>query len=164
MSDGEGAYKNLARTGEIMTVEIFRDDDFLIKFSIPWSTRVQGKFLTRPDDPTNENRGDASPLGSSKNPRASIFDPWMGFDDKNPGVWKREKLFMCVPGLDNPLNRNVRMLTKWRLKERLCSYMCTSAHTLHTLISSPLSTYSAFVHTYAHILLSFITSTSSLHR
>ena len=120
MSDGEGAYKKLARTGEILTVEIFRDEDFLIKFTIPWSTRVQGKFLTRPNDPTDESRGDTSPLGSSKNPRASIFDPWMGFDDKNPGVWKREKLFMCVPGLDNPLNRNVRKLPKWRLEERLC--------------------------------------------
>ena len=111
MPDGEEAYKNLARTRELMTVEIFRDEDFLIKFTIPWSTRVQGKFLTRPDDPT-DNRKDAPPLGSSKNPRASTFDPWMGFDDKNPGVWKRQKLFMCVPGLDNPPSRNVIDLLK----------------------------------------------------
>ena len=75
MSDGEGAYKTLARTGEIMTVEIFRDDDFLIKFTIPWSTRVQGKFLTRPDDPTDESRGDASPWGSSNVPVGRGMNP-----------------------------------------------------------------------------------------
>lgn len=116
MSDGEEAYKKLARTSEVMTVEIFRDEGFLIKFAIPWSTRVQGKFLTRPDDPKHD-RGDEPPLGSSKNPRASIFDPWMGFDDKNPGVWRREKLFMCLPGLDNPPSRNVmKLLNRW-LKE-----------------------------------------------
>ena len=110
MTDGEEAYLTLARTGEIMTVEILRDEDSLIKFTIPWSTRVQGKFLTRPDDPTVDQSNASFPLGSSKNPRASKFDPWMGFDREIPGVWKREKLFMCVPGLDNPPSRNVRMV------------------------------------------------------
>jgi hypothetical protein len=107
MKDGEEAYLTLARTKEIMTVEILKDEDSLIKFTIPWSTRVQGKFLTRPDDPTVD-QSNAPPLGSSKNPRASAFDPWMGFDRDTPGVWKRKKLFMCVPGLDNPPSRKVR--------------------------------------------------------
>ena len=100
MENGEDAYMNLARSNEEVTVEIFRETVSLISFMVPWKTRVQSRFLSGPSD----RQEDAS-MGTSKNPRSSIFDPWMGFDRSTPGVWQREKLFMCVPGLESPISR-----------------------------------------------------------
>jgi hypothetical protein len=102
MKAGEDAYMNLARSKEEITVEIFREKTPLIVFTVPWSTRVQSKFLSHPRDVPD----DAS-MGMSTSPWASKFDPWMGFDRETPGVWKREKLFMCVPGLETPPSRKV---------------------------------------------------------
>ena len=102
MENGEDAYMNLARSNEEVTVEIFRETVSLIAFAIPWKTRVQSRFLSGPSD----RQEDAS-MGTSLNPRSSIFDPWMGFDRSTPGVWQREKLFMCVPGLESPISRKV---------------------------------------------------------
>ena len=103
MESGEDAYMNLARSNEEVTVEIFRETVSLITFTVPWKTRVQSRFLSGPSD----RQEDAS-MGTSTNPRSSIFDPWMGFDRSTPGVWQREKLFMCVPGLESPISRKVR--------------------------------------------------------
>ena len=102
MTGGEDAYMNLARSNQEITVEIFREKTPLIVFTVPWNTRVQSKFLSHPRDVPD----DAS-MGMSTNPWASKFDPWMGFDRETPGVWKREKLFMCVPGLETPPSRKV---------------------------------------------------------
>ena len=102
MDSGEDAYMNLARSHEEITVEIFRETVSLITFIVPWKTRVQSRFLSRPSD-----RQDDSSMGTSTNPRSSIFDPWTGFNRSAPGVWQREKLFMCVPGLESTVNREV---------------------------------------------------------
>ena len=102
MESGEDAYMNLARSNEEIAVEIFRETVSLVTFIVPWKTRVQSRFLSRPSD-----RQDDASMGTSKNPRSSIFDPWMGFDKSTPGVWQREKLFMCVPGLESPVHREV---------------------------------------------------------
>ena len=117
MTDAQQAYMNLARSMHNMTVEIFREELSLIKFSVPWSTRIQSRYLDHPNDPApkgdrSEFKGDSesdSPKGSSTNPWASTFDPWMGFNKSTPGEWKREKLFMCVPGMDSPPSRKVRL-------------------------------------------------------
>jgi hypothetical protein len=103
MDSGEDAYMNLARSNEEIDVEIFRETVSLISFIVPWKTRVQSRFLSGPSD-----RQDDASTGTSKNPRSSIFDPWMGFNRSTPGVWQREKLFMCVPGLESPISRKVR--------------------------------------------------------
>ena len=117
MTDALQAYMNLARSTQEVTVEIFREELSLIKFSVPWSTRIQSRYLDHPNDPApkgdrSELKGDSgsdSPKGSSTNPWASTFDPWMGFNKSTPGEWKREKLFMCVPGMDSPPSRKVRL-------------------------------------------------------
>jgi hypothetical protein len=124
MESGEDAYMNLARSNEEVSVEIFRETVSLITFTVPWKTRVQSRFLSRPSD-----RQDDSSMGTSTNPRSSIFDPWMGFDKSTPGVWQREKLFMCVPGLESTVNREVR-----RVNIYLVLYLnCIIMGNLHVL-------------------------------
>ena len=91
----------LARGNVEMTVEILREDDSLVKFNVPWKTRVQSKYLVGPPD-TKEH-----PLGSSRNPRASTFDPWKGFDRNAPGVWTRDKLHLCIPGIESLPSKKV---------------------------------------------------------
>ena len=116
MTDAQQAYMKLARSEHDMTVEILREDLSLIKFSVPWSTRIQSRYLDHPNDPSpigdrSEFKDESTldnPKGSSTNPWASKFDPWMGFNKSTPGGWKREKLFMCVPGLESPPTRKVR--------------------------------------------------------
>lgn len=48
MRDGEQLYSRLARSEEEITVEIFREVESLIKFSVPWASRVTGTFLSVP--------------------------------------------------------------------------------------------------------------------
>ena len=116
MTDAQKAYMKLARSEHDMTVEILREDLPLIKFSVPWSTRIQSRYLDHPNDPSpigdrSEFKDESTldnPKGSSTNPWASKFDPWMGFNKSTPGGWKREKLFMCVPGLESLPTRKVR--------------------------------------------------------
>ena len=102
MDRGEEGYMNLARSNQEITVEIFREKVFLIMFTVPWKSRVQSRFLSHPRD-----RQDDDSMGTSSSPWASKFDPWMGFNRSTPGVWEREKLFMCVPGLESPPSRKV---------------------------------------------------------
>jgi hypothetical protein len=124
MEKSKEAYMTLARTHEEVTVEILREETVLSRFKVPWSNRVQSRFLTRPDDPvfasstsTSTSTSDSRPgprsrillEGTSRYPRASKHDPWKGFDDKKPGVWERDKLYMCVPGMETPLSRKVRI-------------------------------------------------------
>jgi hypothetical protein len=130
MVKSKEAYMTLARTHEEVTVEILREETVLSRFKVPWSTRVQSRFLTRPDDPvfvsststansnsnsnlsseTDSRPGPRSRIlleGTSRHPRASKHDPWKGFDERKPGVWERDKLYMCVPGMETPLSRKV---------------------------------------------------------
>ena len=51
MTDTQQAYMNFARSTHEVTVEIFREELSLIKFSVPWSTRVQSRYLDHPNDP-----------------------------------------------------------------------------------------------------------------
>ena len=114
MNNGEKAYMELARSIEEMTVEIIKEDIVLIKYKIPWSTRVQSSYLSHPGDishPTSyqapESNPAEAPRGSSKNPIASVFDPWRGFNKSTPGVWLRDKIYMCVPGMESAPSRRV---------------------------------------------------------
>ena len=127
------SYKDFARTKNELSVEILRDNNTLIKYKIPWNTRVQSSFLSHPEDDTNginyntnhdkssltsntqntntqntqQQTGQTGPMGTSKNPLASKFDPWSGFNKSTPDIWKREKLFLCVPGMDIAPSREV---------------------------------------------------------
>ena len=115
--NSEAAYRDLIRSDHEMTVEILNVDKVMIMFTIPWATRVQGKYLTGPDnvrDTIHSKELSQAPLGTSSNPRASVLDPWMGFNNSSPGVWKREKLVMCVPDIEKAPSRKVRY--KYRLK------------------------------------------------
>ena len=114
MNNGEKAYMELARSIEEMTVEIIKEDIVLIKYKIPWSTRVQSSYLSHPGDishPTSyqapESNPAEAPRGSSKNPIASVFDPWRGFNKSIPGIWQRDKIYMCVPGMESAPSRKV---------------------------------------------------------
>ena len=114
IENSEEAYMALARTSQEIIVEIFREIVLLSRFKVPWSTRVQSRYLTRPDDPIftsldtrKSSMSSLYPLGSSRNPRASKHDPWKGFDRNKPGVWEREKLYMCVPGMETPPSQKV---------------------------------------------------------
>ena len=164
MENTQQAYLTLARSNEEVIVEIFRpppppsdkeskgldqhqnkgstnknvkiDDGLpLIKFSIPWRTRVQSSYLshppgshvptvttpTTPTTPSSRDRNNNNSRGSGSYVRrgsnaihnnnntstspyhsppllASIFDPWKGFDSTRPGVWTRDRMYMCVPG------------------------------------------------------------------
>lgn len=111
--NSEAAYRDLIHSNHEMIVEILNVDKVMILFTIPWATRVQGKYLTRPDSVrdtihSQESSQAPAPLGTSSNPRASIFDPWMGFNSSSPGVWQREKLIMCVPDIEEAPSRKVR--------------------------------------------------------
>ena len=134
MEDAQTAYTALASSDKQITVEIYRKKTFLIRFSVPWKSRVQSSFLAHPHDSsvTHLSSEINFPISSSKNPRASVFDPWMGFNKSTPGVWKREKLFMCVPGMDTPPSRRVSILTL-----PLCStvvYLCCGVDSYPQLI------------------------------
>lgn len=85
-----------AGSADEMSVEILREEEILIKYVLPWSTRVQSKFLNAP-----------AVKETSKSPLATAIDPWKGFDKNAPGVWKRDKLFLCAPGVDSMPNRKV---------------------------------------------------------
>jgi len=95
INNSKQAYLDLARKEDKMMIEIYREDDALIKFDIPWSSRVQSSYLNRP---TNQGGGSDNPIGT-------IFDPWKGFNRETPGVWTRDALYMCVPGLETTPSR-----------------------------------------------------------
>lgn len=122
MEDSQTLYTTLARSDQQISVEIFRENTSLIRFSVPWKTRVQSSFLALPHDTivTHSSSKLEFPKFSSKNPRASVFDPWMGYDKSTPGVWKREKLFMCVPGMDSLPSRKVIINSYIDLHDCLC--------------------------------------------
>lgn len=92
-----------------MFVEIMREDEVLVKYLLPWNTRVQGKYLSVPGDGGADPRFPTPGVGgSSMNPLAKNFDSWKGFNRLAMGVWKTDKLYLCVPGVDSMPNRKVR--------------------------------------------------------
>ena len=97
MNDTERAYMLFARSSHEVTVEILKGDVPLIRYKVPWSTRVQGSYLSHHN---NSVKKSGLRKGTATNPIASAFDPWKGFNKSTPGVWTRDKLFMCVPGME----------------------------------------------------------------
>jgi hypothetical protein len=97
MQNTEQAYMNLARTSHNMRIEILRGDFSLLQFRIPWGARATGFLL---DPPTDQI--------------ISGFDPWVGFDKKNPGIWSPHKLHMCVSGWDTlPDKKSISLFLEW---------------------------------------------------
>lgn len=97
MSDTEHAYMNLANTSHEMRIEIIRGDFSLMKFRVPWGVRATGFMLDPPD-----------------NQIASRFDPWKGFNKSTPGLWAHDKLYMCVPGLEDiPSKTSLPLFLEW---------------------------------------------------
>lgn len=107
----------LARSKEEMTVEIMRGNVLMIRYTVPWRTRVQSFYLSNPSDITVYSSSPTeAPRGSSKNPIASVFDPWRGFNRSTPGIWQRDKLYMCVPGMESAPSRQASTeYNKYRL-------------------------------------------------
>ena len=77
----EAAYMNLARSPEVLHVEIIRDDISVLKFGVPWHSRKAGFMLTEP---------------SGRN--ISRFDAWKGFNRDTPGVWTHDRVYLITPG------------------------------------------------------------------
>ena len=97
MQNTEHAYMNLANTSHVMKVEIIRGNFSLMKFRVPWGVRATGFMLDTPD-----------------NQIASRFDPWKGFNKSTPGVWTHDKLYMCVPGLEDiPSKTSLPLFLEW---------------------------------------------------
>ena len=111
INESHEAYKQLSGTIYKMSVEVMREDEVLVKYLLPWSTRVQSKYLSVPGDGGSDPRDPApGPKGSSMNPLATKLDPWKGFKRSTMGEWKTDKMYLCVPGVDSMPNRKVRNL------------------------------------------------------
>ena len=84
-----------------------------ISLYFPISSHLVSSYLP-PFTPGNPSvPSDPVPMGSSKNPLASVFDPWKGFDPKTPGSWTRDTLHMCVPGMETKPSRKVRKFNQF---------------------------------------------------
>lgn len=128
INNSKKAYLELARNKDKLMIEIYREDISLINFCIPWNTRVQSSYLNHPIKTINKsktknnfenNNNDTNNInnpknnvtkGGSKNPFSTVFDPWKGFNKNAPGVWGRDTLYMCVPGLETPPSKKVAYL------------------------------------------------------
>jgi hypothetical protein len=103
MRDGKALYmQQLPRSEEKVAVEVLRGNVTLIRYGVPWSSRVQSSLMSQP-----AGRSGAGKKGTIENPMASTFDPWRGFDASNPEAIMMDKIHMCVPGLDSPPSRKV---------------------------------------------------------
>jgi hypothetical protein len=96
ISDSKLAYLHLAGTDESLSVEIFRGNTSLVRYSIPWKTRRVGFMLSSPSNSTR-------------------LDPWKGFQRQNqsdetlhetlPGAVGGDMIHMCVPGFESPISK-----------------------------------------------------------
>jgi hypothetical protein len=101
MSNTQQAYMEYARSNHDLHMEIYRDHQLLIRYLIPWKTRKTGYMFTPPPNP------DAATS-------ISTFDPWTGFNKKNPGVWKNDRVYMAVPGWeDSPSKETLPLLLEF---------------------------------------------------
>jgi hypothetical protein len=92
MQHTEKAYMELARSDQYLTVEISSGEDHIIKYKIPWSSRMTGIMLDLPSHKLNQ---------------ASLHDHWKGFNKTQPGVWTHDDIYMCVPGLESPPSKTL---------------------------------------------------------
>ena len=90
MDRSEEAYRTLARGPKAVQVELLRETKSLLSFSIPWATRTNGDMMQHPTD---------------RPERASKLDTWLGYNSSTPGVWTRDRVHMCVPGVESPPSR-----------------------------------------------------------
>lgn len=91
IQNSKWCYQNLANTDHFLEAEIVRSNVTIFKFSVPWKTRRTGFLLD-------------SPVA------ANSFDPWKGFDPKNPDSVKPgdiggDQLYMAVPGIESPFTQ-----------------------------------------------------------
>ena len=84
MTDTERAYMDLAGTNAEMSVQIIRNQDILMRLTIPWNSRKTGFMLSEPEGQV-----------------VSTIDPWKGFNKSTPGIWKLDDIYMCVPGWED---------------------------------------------------------------
>jgi hypothetical protein len=96
MRDTDAGYATLRLTAASVVVELLRDDVFLLRFSVPWASRKAGYTLGAP-----EGAGEG----------VSRLDAWKGADQLTranassaPGGG-RDRLHMCVPGLESHLDK-----------------------------------------------------------
>jgi hypothetical protein len=88
------AYKDLARTGAVLGVEILRGEYSLVNFTVDWHSRRTGFMLSAPKE-------------------TSRLDVWKGFDAKAttlPGAKNGpdqggDDVHMCVPGIESPMSK-----------------------------------------------------------
>ena len=88
--NGQDIYRNLDKyiqDNEMISIEIVRKiqskESTLIKFSIPYATRIQGKTL-------------------ESTVKASSYNPWKGYiKGKDPSEWTNDRINMCVPGIES---------------------------------------------------------------
>lgn len=81
MQDSKTAYMDLARSSEIMYVEILRDSVSILRFEIPWHSRKAGYMLS---EPPGHN--------------ISRFDAWKGFNKNTPGLWTHDLIYLLTSG------------------------------------------------------------------
>ena len=80
MQDTERAYMELAGSSAELQIEILEDTSPLIRFMIPWASRT-----------TANDR-----LGNARNFDSTLC-AWKGFNRSAPGVWRNDRLHLCVP-------------------------------------------------------------------
>lgn len=82
MQDTVQAHLKLARTDEVVSVEIMRHGAVMVKFAVSWRSRSGGKTIW-----TSEN--------------STRVDMWEGFNASAPLNRTYNKMHLCVPGLDS---------------------------------------------------------------
>ena len=88
MHGSQAQYKDLIRSDEHLLVEILRERDSLINFTVPWRSRKTGLMLSLP-------------------PQASMFDSWQGYGESSPSNSTKLTVHMCTPGMETPPGRRI---------------------------------------------------------
>ena len=88
MHGSQAQYKDLIRSDEHLLVEILRERDSLINFTVPWRSRKTGLMLSLP-------------------PQASMFDSWKGYGASSPSNSTKLTVHMCTPGMETPPGRRI---------------------------------------------------------
>ena len=98
LNNTEIAYSRLRSSSSEIIVEIFRDDVFLIKFGVSWSTRKSGYAMSSPKEKL------ASKLNAWKGADELLRKPTDTSNGKTLRGLRsegRDVLHMCVPGLES---------------------------------------------------------------
>jgi hypothetical protein len=110
MERSKEAYLSLARDkSKAVQVEIFREAQSLVSFSVPWSSRANGDMLqggsmesAPPTAAASASSSDSAAEAPKMALQSSRLDPWSGFDRDAPGSWSMDRFHMCVPGIESP--------------------------------------------------------------